>query len=47
MKKRLIKIAIIIAIIIAISVLFYFILPKKYAVLTYHDFTTGKASNPM
>lgn len=47
MKKILIKIAIIIVIIIAISVLLYFILPKKYAVLTYHDFTTGKASNPM
>lgn len=46
-KKKFIIIAIIIAVIIVVSTLLYFILPTKYAVLTYHDFTTGKASNPM
>lgn len=46
-KKLLLKIIITIVIIALIIILLPFVFPRKYAVLTYHDFTTGKPENSM
>lgn len=46
-NKKLLLICLITIIIILLIILLPFLFPKKYAVLTYHDFTTGKPENVM
>ena len=45
-KKTLIMISIPIVIVLLI-IIFPYLFPKKYAILTYHEFTTGKVENNM
>ena len=46
-KKKLLGILLVIILIVLLIILLPYIFPKKYAILTYHDFTTGKAENNM